>query len=72
MTVLITGNMGTQGKLGTSVYIIKHKYCRTKICWYTEITVTTYIEVAKQVELFAPILMGKTFCRGGTERAKMK
>lgn len=47
MTVSNTGNMYTPGKLGPSIYIIKHKYYSTKICWYIEIIVTAYIEVAK-------------------------
>lgn len=47
MTVLTTGRVDTLGKLGPSVYIIRHKYLSTKICQYFMRTVAiSHIEAA--------------------------
>lgn len=47
MTVLTTGSVDSLGKLGPSVYIIRHKYQSTKICQYFKGTVAiSYVEAA--------------------------
>lgn len=65
MTVSNTGNVYTLGKLGPSVYIVRHKYWSTKICWYIERTVTTsHIEAAIWVESLLLFYWGKHSAEG--------